>query len=79
MAIDEEDTLLSEALTLSSPARARLARKLISSLNEAADPTAADAWLAEIDRRSAEVKAGTAVLHDWEVVREELRGRWRKR
>ena len=38
--------------------RARLAERLIMSLEEAADPHAEQAWLDEIERRAAELKGG---------------------
>ncbi|HEX2573412.1 MAG TPA: addiction module protein [Polyangia bacterium] len=41
-------------------------------LNENEDVDAAEAWLAEIDCRAAEVEEGTAELEEWEVVRERL-------
>lgn len=47
-----------DALKLPARSRARLAERLITSLEEAADPLAEQAWLEEIERRSAELKAG---------------------
>jgi hypothetical protein len=56
----------------------RLAHELLISLDQAQDADASEAWLIEIDRRSAEVAARTAVLHDWNTVRQQLAQRWRK-
>lgn len=52
--------VLAQALGLSAEERAQLALVLIRSLDGEADPGAAEAWTAEIDRRGAEVDAGTA-------------------
>ena len=47
-----------DALKLPARSRARLAERLIISLEEAADQHAEQAWLDEIERRSAELKGG---------------------
>jgi putative addiction module component (TIGR02574 family) len=46
------------ALKLSPRSRARLAERLIRSLEEAAEPGAEREWLVEIERRSVELKSG---------------------
>ncbi len=56
--------ICNEALLLSESDRAELAHKLIKSLDGPADTDVADAWDKEIQRRLAEVDAGTAVLID---------------
>ena len=48
----------SQALKLSRRERARLAHRLISSLDQKADPDAERLWLAEAERRLAELKSG---------------------
>ena len=48
----------SQALKLSRRERARLAHRLISSLDQEADPDAERLWLAEAERRLAELKSG---------------------
>jgi putative addiction module component (TIGR02574 family) len=48
-----------DALKLSARSRARLAERLIRSLEEPADPDAERAWLDETERRSAELKKGS--------------------
>jgi putative addiction module component (TIGR02574 family) len=47
-----------DALKLSARSRARLAERLISSLEETAEPQAEREWLLEIERRSIELKSG---------------------
>lgn len=51
---------LADILRLPVEERARLALELIRSLDDEPDSDAAEAWDAEIDRRGAEVEAGTA-------------------
>jgi hypothetical protein len=79
MASQANKNLFSDALSLPAPDLARLAQELLRSLDETEDPDAAAAWLAEIERRAREVKAGTAELEDWSAVRSRLERRWRKR
>jgi putative addiction module component (TIGR02574 family) len=52
--------VFSEALRLPIEDRARLALELLRSLDDEPEPGAAEAWDAEIERRGAEVDAGTA-------------------
>jgi putative addiction module component (TIGR02574 family) len=52
--------VLSEILLLPAEERARLALELIRSLDGEPDSDATAAWDAEIERRGAEVEAGTA-------------------
>jgi putative addiction module component (TIGR02574 family) len=48
-----------DALKLSARSRARLAERLIRSLEETTEPEEADReWLVEIERRSVELKCG---------------------
>ena len=49
-----------DALKLSARSRARLAEKLIVSLEEKAEPHADREWMLEIERRSMELKTGKA-------------------
>jgi len=69
------EKLRSEALRLPEAERAELAHSLVLSLDGPADRDAASAWDGEIQRRLAEIDAGTADLVD----REELRRRMRAR
>ena len=50
--------LESQALKLSRRERARLAQRLISSLDQEVDADAERLWLAEAERRLAELKSG---------------------
>lgn len=54
------ETIESEALKLSVTERAKLAEHLIASLDE--DSEIDDAWGAEVERRIAEIEAGTTQL-----------------
>jgi putative addiction module component (TIGR02574 family) len=47
-----------EALKLSARSRARLAERLIASLEDAAEPEAESEWLAELEQRSSELTSG---------------------
>jgi putative addiction module component (TIGR02574 family) len=47
-----------EMLRLPARSRARLAERLIASLEEGADPEAGNAWRAEVEKRSAELMRG---------------------
>lgn len=79
MAAESETDVFSDALSLPTSDRARLARELLRSLDESEDPDAAEAWLAEIERRAREVQAGSADVEEWSAVRERLATRWRNR
>jgi putative addiction module component (TIGR02574 family) len=79
MGSESKKDVFSGALSLSAPERARLAHELLRSLDESEDPDAAETWLAEIERRAREVKAGTAGLEEWSAVRDRLAKRWSKR
>jgi putative addiction module component (TIGR02574 family) len=61
-----------EAAELSEEERASLAGLLIESLEGEPDPDVEAAWSAEIQRRVAEVEAGTAKTVPWEEVRQRL-------
>jgi putative addiction module component (TIGR02574 family) len=55
---DPARDLESKALKLSRKKRARLAQRLISSLDQGADPDAETLWLEEAERRLGELKSG---------------------
>jgi putative addiction module component (TIGR02574 family) len=65
-------TVLAEALRLDPEARAEIAAELLASLDGPDDPDAEVAWAAEIERRVAEIEAGTAKLEDWEDVKRRI-------
>ena len=61
-----------EASELSEKDRADLAGLLIESLEGAPDPDVEAAWALEIERRVAELDAGTVKSIPWEQVRQRL-------
>ena len=67
--------LFREAAQLPEQDRAALAGLLIESLEPAAESGVEEAWAREIERRVAEIEAGTVELIPWEEVRKELFGR----
>ena len=64
--------LFEKASILSEKDRATLAGLLIESLESEVDPNVEDAWRAEIERRMAELDAGTVKTVPWEVVKAKL-------
>ena len=64
--------LFEKASILSETDRATLAGLLIESLESEVDPDVEDAWRAEIERRVAELDAGTVETVPWEVVKAKL-------
>ena len=65
-----------QASELSVKDRAALAKLLLDSLDkEEPDPDADAAWAVEIQRRLAQVEAGTVESIPWEVVRQQVRDR----
>ncbi|MFT3913308.1 MAG: addiction module protein [Anaeromyxobacteraceae bacterium] len=71
--------LLSSALALPPRERARLAHELLTSLDQATDADAADAWVAELELRSTEARAGAVAPEDWSAIRDRLSDRWSRR
>jgi putative addiction module component (TIGR02574 family) len=67
--------VLADILRLPPEDRARLALELIRSLDGEADGDAAQAWEAEIERRGAEVEAGTAATVSLDEYRAHVRAR----
>ena len=61
-----------EAAELSDEDRATLAGLLIESLEGEPDPDVDAAWAAEIEKRVAELDAGTVESIPWEQVRQRL-------
>ena len=68
-----------EASELSEEDRAALAGLLIESLEGAPDPDVEAAWAVEIERRVAELDAGTVKSIPWEQVRQRLLDRLNER
>lgn len=61
--------LFEKASILSEKERATLAGLLIESLESEIDPDVEEAWRVEIERRLAELDAGTAKTVPWEDVK----------
>ena len=75
----EPTDVLSSALALPVRERARIAHELIHSLDDGADADAAEAWVAELEKRAREVRSGSVKTEDWAAVRTRLSSRWRRR
>jgi len=69
------DELFRKALELDESDRAALAGMLIDSLDGDTEEGAEAAWAIEIERRIAELDAGTVETLPWDVVRDGLRRR----
>ena len=67
--------LLNEILRLPPDERAKLALELLRSLDGEPESGAAEAWDAEIERRGAEVEAGTAETMTLDEYRAHVRAR----
>ena len=67
------DTLFKKALELEQQDRAELAKLLIDSLDPTTEQDLDEAWMREIDRRTAELDAGTLQTIPWDAVRARLR------
>jgi putative addiction module component (TIGR02574 family) len=67
--------MLAEMLKLPEEERARLALELLRSLDGEPEQGVVDAWDTEIERRGAEVEAGTAETITLEEYREHVRQR----
>jgi putative addiction module component (TIGR02574 family) len=64
--------MLAEALRLDAESRAALAAELLASLDGPEDGDAEAAWSAEIERRVAQIEAGTTRLEPWEDVKRRI-------
>lgn len=73
----ETDRVLTRALKLAQPDRARVAERLLLSLEGGFDRDVEPAWQQEIQRRLGEIDRGEVVCVPWEDVRERLRRRQR--
>jgi putative addiction module component (TIGR02574 family) len=61
--------LLEQALSLPEHERAKIAARLLESLDDEVQSDVDAAWAAEIERRCAAVDAGTLATNDWKDVR----------
>ncbi len=74
------DDLLPDALQLPPEERARLAHKLLLSLEDGEARTGADAeWATEIERRAQEIVSGEVKTYDAREAIEEVRAQLRAR
>jgi len=62
-------TLLEQALQLPEHERAKIAARLLESLDEAAQKDVDNAWVVEIERRCAAVDSSAMATDDWQNVR----------
>ncbi len=69
-------TLFEQALKLPRKDRVRLIRELLSSLEGPADPHAAAAWVAELERRLMAARKGRVKPVEWSDVRKRLEQRF---
>ncbi len=70
---DSASKLAAKALKLPPEQRARLAQRLISSLDQAAEPESEEIWIREAERRLEELESGTVESIPAERVVEEAR------
>ena len=70
--MSDYQTVFSAARKLPISERLRLIDELSSSVPDDAPPSLSDEWLEEMDRRSAEIDAGTVSTEAWSSVRERL-------
>ncbi len=69
------EEVVRQALALDEDDRAEVAARLLDSLEET-EPEAEDVWVAELERRAAELESGAVQGISWEDLRERLmRGR----
>ena len=66
--------VLQYALALPAPEQVELIEALIAELDHADPQPLDDAWMAEIQRRSAEYDAGKVTLVPWSMVSARARG-----
>ena len=71
--MSELEELATRAIALSAESRAELAEILIQSLEEKDEKAVKTAWLAEIQRRDQEIRAGAAVTKPADQVLREAR------
>ena len=66
------EAVLADALQLDVKARADLVAELLASLDGPSDPDAAQAWAAEIERRTKSLDAGTESLESWDEAKRRI-------
>lgn len=73
------ERLLSEVLALPVPERAKLAHRLLESLEAVPDDDIDAVWLAELEKRVQDVQTGTVTPIPWETARGNIVSELRKR
>jgi putative addiction module component (TIGR02574 family) len=76
---ESTEQLLQSALTLPEEERLELVEALLAECDRTLARPFDDAWLAEVQRRSAEIDAGTATLTPWPEVKQRVRKRLEER
>ncbi|MBL8623213.1 MAG: addiction module protein [Myxococcales bacterium] len=66
--------ILEEALSLTAAERARVAARLIESLDDENQADAEDAWRAEVARRVRDLDDGAVLAIDWLEARRQILG-----
>ena len=79
MILMAEAARIDDLLQLPRDERARYAKVLIDSLDDAGDEGWQDAWIEELERRALEARSNPEALENWSVVRKRLRARLRDR
>lgn len=69
------EQLLHSALALPEEERLQLVEALLAECDQTLARPFDDAWLAEIQRRSTQIEAGTAILTPWPEVKRRVRQR----
>ena len=69
------EQLLTSALSLPESERLEIATALLSASEPPVPEPTGDAWLAELQRRSAQIAAGEATLTPWPEVKQRARDR----
>jgi len=69
MMTDSASTLLEQALSLPEHDRAKIAARLLESLDDAETEAVDEAWALEIERRCAALDRGEAITSDWNEFR----------
>lgn len=70
--MSDYQTVRTAAAALPVADRLRLIDDLAASVPDDHPPTLSDEWLAEIERRSAEIDAGNVTTDSWQEVRQRL-------
>jgi putative addiction module component (TIGR02574 family) len=68
--------LIEGGLELGSTERERLADRMYESLGDDGGKAVTEAWVAEAERRDAEIEAGTAELRPWDETMQELKAQY---